>query len=114
MPPVRNLHVTLPEDLHVALREEAARSGRPATELAREALRDLLARRRREALSRQIAAYASHAAGTRHDMDPELEAAAVERLLDEDRVETPLRGTVWRAASRKTAGRKGRRKERRE
>ena len=71
-----NLHVPLTDDLHRELREEAARSGQAATEIAREALRELLKTRRREAIAREISAYASQAGGTRQDLDVELQAAS--------------------------------------
>ena len=79
---LKNLHVPLPEHLNQELRAEAKRSGQPATELAREAIRRLLDRRKREALHREIAAYATAVAGTEQDLDSDLEAASVEHLLD--------------------------------
>jgi len=77
----RNFHLPLPEGLHTSLRQEAAREGRPATDLAREAIEVLLRVRRRRALQDAIAAYAAGMAGTAADLDLELEAAAVERML---------------------------------
>ncbi len=78
----KNLHVPLPDELNRELRAEAKRSGQPATELAREAIRSLLENRKREALHREIADYATVVAGTQQDLDPDLEAASVEHLLD--------------------------------
>jgi hypothetical protein len=78
----KNLHVPLPDDLNRELRAEAKRSGKPATELAREAIRSLLEHRRRQALHREIADYAAAVAGTEQDLDSDLEAASVEHLLD--------------------------------
>lgn len=80
----RHLHVPLPDDLSEELRAEADRSGQPATEIAREALRLLLEKRRRAALHEEIAAYAKNVAGSAEDLDPEIEAASVERLLETD------------------------------
>ena len=79
---LKNLHVPLPEPLNRELRAEAKRSGQPATELAREAIRRLLEKRKREALHREIAGYATAVAGTEQDLDSDLEAASVEHLLD--------------------------------
>ena len=79
-----NLHVPLPEDLHEKLREEARRSGRPATEIAREGIDLVLALRRREAISAEIAAYAREVAGSRNDLDDDLETATIEHLLESD------------------------------
>ena len=78
----RNFHVPLPEGVHAALRGEAERAGRPATALAREAIEVFLRRRRKIALHEAIAAYAAAHAGTAGDLDPLLERAAVEQLLD--------------------------------
>ncbi len=79
-----NLHVPLPEDLHEKLREEARRSGRPATEIAREGIDLVLALRRREAISAEIAAYAREVAGSRNDLDDDLETTTIEHLLESD------------------------------
>ena len=80
----RNFHVPLPEEMHTALRDEAAKSGRPATALAREAIEAFLRRRQKIALHESIASYARTQAGTRSDLDPELERAAIERLIDDE------------------------------
>jgi predicted transcriptional regulator len=80
----RNFHVPLPDDLHAALRAEAERAGKPATALAREAIETFVHRRRRVALHEAIASYAASCAGTAADLDPLLERAAVEHLLDDE------------------------------
>ncbi len=80
----KNLHVPLPHDLNEELRTEAARSGQPATEIARDAIRQFLRLRRRQALHDEIAAYARKAAGTEADLDRELEDSAVEELVSLD------------------------------
>lgn len=81
---MKNFHVPLPIDLYSKLRELAKQHRRPATELAREAIEVWLDQRRREALHRSIAEYAEQSAGTEADLDPGLEAAAVEHLLKEN------------------------------
>ena len=82
---VRNFHVPLPEDLYRRLRKEAARLGLPATELAREAIRGALKQRQRDALREAIMRYARESAGTRDDLDIDLESAAIEHLLARSR-----------------------------
>jgi hypothetical protein len=47
---MKNLHVPLPGDLYTELREEAQRTKRPATKLAREAI-ELWLKQRRKASS---------------------------------------------------------------
>jgi len=70
--------------LNEDLRTEAERSGRPATEIARDAIRLFLRIRRRQALHEEIAAYAQRVAGTPADLDPELEGSALEDLVSLD------------------------------
>lgn len=77
---VRNLHVPLSDELHREIREEAERTGQPATVLVREAVEAWLTARRRAALHEELAEYASRWAGTEVDLDPELEAVSVEQL----------------------------------
>lgn len=83
---LRNFHVPLPDDLYRRLRAEAASADVPATEIARDAIDHWLRERRRADMHRAIAAYAEECAGTRLDIDSDLEAASVEYLLSaEDR-----------------------------
>jgi len=77
----RNFHVPLDEDVYKQLKEAAERSGKAATELAREAIQAALIERRRAALDESIAHYAANVAGTADDLDPDLERAAVEHLV---------------------------------
>ena len=85
---MKNLHVPLPEELYRELRGEAQRSGRPATEIARSAIECWLQERRKAEIYEAVAAYAAQWAGTSADLDPDLEAAAVECLLATDRRRT--------------------------
>lgn len=80
----RNLHVPLTEDLDRKLRAEAARTGEPATQIAREGIRTFLELRRRRAIREAIQSYAHSIAGTREDLDPEIESAAIESLLESE------------------------------
>ena len=77
----RNFHVPLPDETYDRLRSAAEQLGAPATSLVREAVEGWLDERERERLRAEIAAWAAAAAGSRSDLDPELEAAGVELLL---------------------------------
>lgn len=78
---MRNLHVPLPEPLHDRLRAEAARSGRAATTLAREAIESWIEEHQRRAVHDAIVEYAGEMAGSHADLDEELERAGVELLV---------------------------------
>jgi predicted DNA-binding protein len=78
---MRNLHVPLPEALHDRLRAEAARSGRPATTLAREAIEAWIDEHQRRAVHEAIVEYAAEMAGSPSDLDEALERAGVEHLV---------------------------------
>jgi hypothetical protein len=65
------------------LHDEAARSGQPATALAREALQSWLTQRRKQRLHEEIAAWAAEHAGTNLDLDKDLEQAGLEVLTTE-------------------------------
>lgn len=81
---MRTFHLPLPDDLHEALRREAAAGQRPATEVARDALVAWLQARQRERVAHEIHRFALDEAGTDFDLDPELEQAGVEHLLAGD------------------------------
>lgn len=76
----RNFHVPLSEALYERLRKEAEQSAEPATEIARQAIVEFLEKRRKDALYSAINDYARRHAGTRLDLDEELEAASLEHL----------------------------------
>jgi hypothetical protein len=78
-----NFHVPMPAGLYRNLRAEAQRRGIPATVLARQVLEAWLAAHRRLRVAEEIAAYAAAAGGTADDLDPGLEAAAIEALRRE-------------------------------
>jgi predicted transcriptional regulator len=81
----RNFHVPLPDGLYRALRSEAGRRHQAATALVREAVEDWLERRRAETLHRDIADYAAWHAGTPADLDPALESAGIDALIEKPR-----------------------------
>ncbi len=78
---MKNFHLPLPEQTYDHLRAEAERAQVPATILAREAIDLWLREQRRKARHDAIASYAAKTAGTRLDLDPDLEAAGVEHLV---------------------------------
>lgn len=80
-----NLHVPLPEETYLELRAESELVHQPATTLAREAIRYWLEERRRSRVAEEIQAYARATAGSRSDLDPDLERAAVEHLTGSTR-----------------------------
>ena len=79
---MKNFHLPLPEETYEQLRVEADRARVPATSLAREAIDWWLREQRRKAQAREISAYARKMGGSTHDLDPDLESAAVEHLLN--------------------------------
>lgn len=79
---VRNFHLPLPAALYERLRRESRRLGRPATEVARDGIREFLDRRQRAALHLAIARYAAATGGTGADLDRDLESAGIDRLLE--------------------------------
>lgn len=81
----KNFHVPLGEEVHRQLREAAERAGKPATELAREAIEAALLERRKAELGESIVRYAAETAGTTDDLDPALERATVEHLVKRPR-----------------------------
>lgn len=76
----RNFHVPLSPETYAALREEAEECGLPATAIVREAVETWIDRRRSERMREEIASYVAESAGTRDDLDPELERAAAAHL----------------------------------
>lgn len=76
----KNLHVPLPADTYEALRSEAERESKPATAVARQAIEAWLKRKKRSEIYGRVLQYASQFAGTKADLDPELEAAAIDHL----------------------------------
>jgi hypothetical protein len=80
----RHIHLLMKEDLYEDLRTEAQRTGVPATAVVREAVSEYLTKKKREALEKEITEYAEKHAGTDVDLDPALEAASIEFLLEDE------------------------------
>jgi predicted transcriptional regulator len=78
---MRNFHLPLPDEVYRDLREEAERSSKPATALARQAIELWLYHRRKLARHESIAAFAAEHAGSRLDLDTDLEAASLQHLV---------------------------------
>ncbi|MGD0498061.1 MAG: hypothetical protein ABSC23_06460 [Bryobacteraceae bacterium] len=78
---MRNFHLPLPEQTYARLRAEAERTQAPATALAREAVEWWLRQRLKKARQDAIASYARETAGTRLDLDADLESAGIEHLV---------------------------------
>ena len=81
---MRNFHLPLPEEVYRDLREEAERSNRPATAVARQAIELWLRHQRKVVRHKAIAAFAADNVGGPLDLDAELEAASIEFLLSAD------------------------------
>ena len=79
---MRNFHLPLSEQTYTHLRAEAERAGVPATTLAREAVDSWLRQQLRKARHDAIAVYAAEMAGTDLDLDPDLESAGIEHLVN--------------------------------
>ena len=78
---MKNFHLPLPEGTYEELRAEAERAQLPATTVAREAISSWLRARKKTARRQAVMEYAARMAGTRFDLDPILEAAAIEELM---------------------------------
>lgn len=81
---MKNFHLPLPEGTYTELRAEAQRAQLPATTVAREAISSWLRARKKAARRQAVLEYATRTAGTRFDLDPVLEAAAIEELMRMD------------------------------
>ena len=77
---LKKLNLPLPLEMHEALFAESRELGVPATRLVRSLLENWLRERRRVRRREQVRRFATDCAGTELDLDPELEAVAVEEL----------------------------------
>jgi hypothetical protein len=78
---MKNFHLPLPDHTYAQLRAAAERTQMPATTLAREAIDAWLRQELRKTRHDAIAAYAEEVAGSGLDLDPALEFAGIEHLL---------------------------------
>ena len=86
---MKNFHLPLPEQTYAQLRAAAERMQVPATALAREAVDWWLREQSRKIRQQDIATYAAEMAGTRLDLDTDLESAAVEHLVTVQKAPAP-------------------------
>lgn len=77
---MRNFHLPMPAALYSSLREAAARTGSPATDVAREAIQVWLMEERRRKVREELEAFVEANAGTAWDLDPKWEAAGLESI----------------------------------
>ncbi len=82
---MKNFHLPLPETTYDELRAEAERARIPATTIARQAITEWLRAKKKAARREAVMEYAQEMAGTRFDLDPDLESVAVEELIRLDR-----------------------------
>jgi predicted transcriptional regulator len=78
---MQNFHVPLSDETWTELKHEARKSRVPATRLAREALEEWLALRRKQARDEAIRRYAEQYGGGPEDLDEALVQAGVEHLV---------------------------------
>ena len=88
---MKNFHLPMPAALYSSLREAATRTGAPATDVARDAIKAWLREERRRTVQAELQAYADAVAGTADDFDPTLSATGADSLLRADP------GADWRA-----------------
>lgn len=81
---MKNFRLTLPEGTYAALRAEAERAQLPATTIARKAISLWLRAQKKASRRKAVMQYAAGMAGTQLDLDPVLEAAAIEELMNMD------------------------------
>jgi predicted transcriptional regulator len=89
---VRNFHLPLPEPLYRRLRDAAERTNQPATTLARYAIDQWLRQHRKATMREAIAEYAAKVAGTREDLDEDLEEASLEPWRAKQPPKRPRKG----------------------
>lgn len=79
---MKNFHLPLSEETYGLLKYQAERARIPATVLARDVIDSWLRAEWRRQRDQAITAYAQEAAGTNLDLDPDLEAASIEHLIE--------------------------------
>lgn len=80
---LHNFHLPLCEEDYIELREEAMRTQKTATELARTAIKIWLKQQKRRCLYNSIADYAAEYAGTNIDIDEDLENTSINYLISD-------------------------------
>jgi predicted transcriptional regulator len=78
---VKNFHLPLPDETYDQLRAIAKRSDLPATAIARQAIDGWLRQQKRIERDAELKAFIDACAGTKYDLDPDLEAAGIDVIL---------------------------------
>lgn len=82
---IHNFHLPLPEDLYQALRKEAKQAKQPLTQFTRQILKAWFEQKRQFRIEEKIADYAVKFGETEYDLDPTLEEASIEHLLEQEK-----------------------------
>lgn len=81
---ITRLELPLESDVWGLLQVEAARMGRPAVSLVSDVVVNWVRERQRQRVAQEIAEFAAANAGSELDLDPALEAAALEVLSENE------------------------------
>ena len=76
----RNVHIPLPKSTYLQLKKEAKHSKQPVTKVVRYAIEQWLEQRQAQVIEEELTEYVSTYAGTKQDLDPDLEKASIEHL----------------------------------
>lgn len=79
---MKSVVLTLPDDVHTAVERAAQLERKAAPELIVDVVANWLATRATPDTERQLTEYVQVVAGTRDDLDPDLETAGIESLLE--------------------------------
>jgi len=79
---MKSVVLTLPDDVHTAVERAAQLERKAAPELIVDVVANWLATRATPDTERQLTEYVQVVAGTMDDIDPDLETAGIESLLE--------------------------------
>jgi predicted DNA-binding protein len=80
---LKNCHIPLPNNLYSRLKKEAKQSKQPVTKLVRYAVESWLEQQQSLMIEEELTKYVNSCAGSKHDLDPDLEAASIDHLINE-------------------------------
>ncbi len=81
---ITKLELELDGDVWGMLHDEAIRTGRPTVSLASDVVTKWVRERQRQRVAQEIAEFAAAHAGSELDLDPKLEAAALDVLVEDE------------------------------
>ncbi|MBI3535907.1 MAG: hypothetical protein HY072_10535 [Deltaproteobacteria bacterium] len=81
----KNFHIPLHENIYLELRQVAEVLKKPATQIVRDVIGSWLKERKKAAIRQKLIEYVNANAGSRHDFDPELEAAGIEHIIKQEK-----------------------------